>query len=387
MAFADTAPIGASVIDYMERKENANKEPSAAALANDEHDDETLSCQSIIPYSEKSCNILLRGPRSSASFEQGSLVMNMAHSIACRYQQEESIHHSSEEETSPCVAILKPALFHNNNNNNKEEEIFPLSCQLVESSPPPLDFYSRLRALQQEPNVTRKKSSCWNMPALRRIQVHRVMSMAHVLEFLLSIPTSNTCTRGIFVQDLDILVRGNHNNTHGGDWTTAQLMTMTQICKYCMSWDFIYEKLDINLIHSFFLFCIVALLADTAHVIRSATNSPCTVMVTMSNDTGIPPNVLRIWSRWFPTRFQINIPTIQWQWKQEVPLDNTEEEVVESQFALVQQHSPNKDSTTSSSSGMVDRTTTTMTATPVALYAIVRHQNGSSRIVWKQACS
>lgn len=230
MAFAETAPIGASVIDYMER--NAAHHQQHSTL---DDDCDALFSESIIPYSGKSCNILLRGP--SAASERDSLVMNMAHSIASRHlEQEESIRSHDE---APSVAILKPLLStvnnNNNNNNINDEELFPLSCQLVETSPP-LDFYSRLRALQQE-TTTQKTSSCWNMQALRRIQVHRVTSIAQVLEFLLSIQTSDKChcTGGILIQDLDVLIRGSNQNHHHGDClTTAQLMTMTQICKCCI---------------------------------------------------------------------------------------------------------------------------------------------------------
>ena len=90
----------------------------------------------------------------------------------------------------------------------------------------------------------------------------------------------------------------------------------------------------------------MALLADTAHFIRNSNNSPsCTVMVTLT-DTGIPSNVLRLWSSWFPTMFHIEIPpsTQRLQWKP-VPVvheEENKEEVVESQFVVVQQHS-NKD--------------------------------------------
>jgi hypothetical protein len=73
---------------------------------------------------------------------------------------------------------------------------------------------------------------------------------------------------------------------------------------------------------------------------------------------------------------EIAIPTATLQWKQQVPIHDEKEEVVlESQFVIV---NSNKDSETSSGDRMVDMTT------PVALYAIVRQNNGSSRIVWKK---
>jgi hypothetical protein len=73
---------------------------------------------------------------------------------------------------------------------------------------------------------------------------------------------------------------------------------------------------------------------------------------------------------------EIAIPTATLQWKQQVPINDEKEEVVlESQFVIV---NSNKDSETSSGDRMVDMTT------PVALYAIVRQNNGSSRIVWKK---
>jgi hypothetical protein len=224
MDFAETAPIGASVIDYMERNAVHHQEHSAV-----DDDCDALFSESIIPYSDKACNILLRGP--SVASERGSLVMNMAHSIASRHREQEERIRSHEASS---VAILKPLLSTHNNNNNdniNDEELFPLSCQLVESSPP-LDFYGRLRALQQE-TTTKNTSSCWNMQALRRIQVHRVTSIAQVLEFLLSIHTNDkcSCTGGILIQDLDVLIRGSNQNHHHCDLTTAQLMTMTQICK------------------------------------------------------------------------------------------------------------------------------------------------------------
>jgi hypothetical protein len=73
---------------------------------------------------------------------------------------------------------------------------------------------------------------------------------------------------------------------------------------------------------------------------------------------------------------EIAIPTATLQWKQ-VPINHDEkEEVVESQFLIVV--NSNKDSETRSGGRMVDMTT------PVALYAIIRQNNGSSRIVWKK---
>lgn len=122
----------------------------------------------------------------------------------------------------------------------------------------------------------------------------------------------------------------------------------------------------------------MALLADTAHFIRTSTttNNTCfPVMVTMTN-VGIPCNILRLWTSWFPTMLEIAIPTATLQWKQQVPIHDEKEQVVlESQFVIV---NSNKDSETSSGDRMVDMTT------PVALYAIVRQNNGSSRIVWKK---
>ena len=103
------------MIDYIERKDATNsniRQPHKTTTSIPT----TTVCvfHPLFLGMTTSGNILLRGSTTSASSsEQGSLVMNMAHSIAsCYNKQDESI--PSE---APCVAIFKPLLPSHNNNN------------------------------------------------------------------------------------------------------------------------------------------------------------------------------------------------------------------------------------------------------------------------------
>lgn len=365
-----TSTIGASVIDYIQRNKGNSKvsnevteEQKMTATAVNQHGlQEHSSVQtppSIIPCVD-SCNILLRGPPKSG---RNSLVMNMAHSIASRQQQQ-------QQQCSHCigascicvaVAILKPLC--QENNDNQSQEMFPLSCDLVESSP--IDFYGQLRALQE--TTFHNNTPSWNKTALRRIQVHRMTSVRDIMEFLLSVQGNNNNIRGaIIIQDLHVFVRGSNCSFRTGDLTTEQLMTMTQIRKYM---NLIIFECD-NVIPYYLLYAhgwTVALLVDTAEFLRRSSHtgaSSFSIMVTMT-DKGVPWNVLSLWSTWFSTVLKIQTPTVLWK----TPTLE-QDESAESQFVLHQmrQGDDNKEHVENS----------------VAQYVTVRQNTGSFRIVWKR---
>ena len=216
------APIGASVIDYIQRNNNHDHEAPTATDNGPPAGLEEITTQtipSLIP-THKSSNMILCGPCKSG---RSSMVMNMAHSLAASHGDHcRSGHCGSASCCCPDVVILTPLL-------EGKHERFPLSCHVVEESLP-LDFYGQLRALQQsnhaeEPN----KTTSWNKAALRRIQVHRMSSICNVMEYLLSFQGRNeNPMSAIIVEDLDIFVRG---DASCGDLTTEQLMLMTQTRK------------------------------------------------------------------------------------------------------------------------------------------------------------
>jgi hypothetical protein len=227
------APIGASVIDYIERNNaSSSVDDNRPALETTDVSPQAAESASLpsAPPSliacNKSCNVLLKGvPQSGLS----SIAMNMAHSIASsstQYCQGACGAGSTSSCTCVAVSILTPL------STNPTRESFPMSCHLVESSPP-LDFYGQLRALQQqqENDASNNNNNTWNKAALRRIQVHRMATIRDVMEYLLNIQ-SNYPMGGIILQDLDVFVKGNSATSNANEeLSTEQLMTMTQICK------------------------------------------------------------------------------------------------------------------------------------------------------------
>ena len=352
------ALIGTSVIDYIQCD---TVDEQHAVVSKDRSSSEGLQPPSVIPCHESS-NILLRGPRQSG---RTSLAMNMAHSIASR-----SMACRGDCGSASCacvaVAILTPL--------NNDREMFPLGCDLVQSSPQ--DFHGQLRALQQQqPSGSKTNATTWNKRALRRIQVHRMATIREVMEYLLSIQGKTTNQQplgGIIVEDLDCFARGGNSS---GELSTQHLMTMTQLRKCVMLYRvpyvrYIYPSARFltrdcySMLSVVVIVITVALLADTANNLRRIHFS-FSVLATLGE--GVPWNVNRLWSNWFPISLKIrNCPSTTTR----SPLE--EDESVESQHILEKVQV----------SG--DGTGKERPAECVAQYMIIRQENGLFRIAWNK---
>lgn len=119
----------------------------------------------------------------------------------------------------------------------------------------------------------------------------------------------------------------------------------------------------------------MALLADTANVVRSSGDVRSFVVLVTMTDGSVPWNVYRLWSTWFSLSLKIRpCSSTSTLWKS--PLLQ-EEERVESSFVLEQLEQV----------GSGKRCEERPMDVPVAHYAIVRQDNnsdGSLRIVWKR---
>ena len=112
----------------------------------------------------------------------------------------------------------------------------------------------------------------------------------------------------------------------------------------------------------------MALLADTANIVRRTTGSSFSALATVRD--GVPWNLNRLLSHWFPILLSIySSPPPVWK----PPLD--EGEHVESNLLLQKV------------GGFVDGTGKEQPIGCHAQYAIVRRCNGSHRIAWKYSDS
>jgi len=184
------ATIGASVVEHVDGDKHQHSPPT-------DHSCPTLAAQapslleappslllSAVQLISSQKPILLQGPPKSG---RSSLVLDWAYATAARTP--------CQCHLQPCRCVAVSIIL------GCQSDSFPLSCREISNKASP-------SVLLPSSN----NNNTWNPAILRRIQVHHVVSVRDVLEYLLTVqgkPAAEQTYGGIIVDDLDILCENN----------------------------------------------------------------------------------------------------------------------------------------------------------------------------------